>query len=174
MTLHASKGLEFPHVYMMGVEEELLPHRTSIEEDNIVEERRLMYVGITRARESLAITQALTRKQYGEKVDTLASRLLDSAAVGITGLGRRLRPFQVYGDIADGLEVVFLPVALPAYNEYLGYANWFYADLPAPYPALQMVWPDPNGVFPWQPGYDARFRRAQPLLGEAPEGPPLQ
>ncbi len=56
---------------MMGVEEELLPHRTSIEEDNIVEERRLMYVGITRARESLAITQALTRKQYGEKVDTL-------------------------------------------------------------------------------------------------------
>jgi hypothetical protein len=106
--------------------------------------------------------------------DTLASRLLDSAAVGITGLGRRLRPFQVYGDIADGLEVVFLPVALPAYNEYLGYANWFYADLPAPYPALQMVWPDPNGVFPWQPGYDARFRRAQPLLGEAPEAPSLQ
>ena len=77
MTLHASKGLEFPHVYMMGVEEELLPHRTSIEEDNIVEERRLMYVGITRARESLAITQALTRKQYGEKVDTLASRFLE-------------------------------------------------------------------------------------------------
>ncbi|MEP1896143.1 DNA helicase Rep [Alloalcanivorax venustensis] len=77
MTLHASKGLEFPHVYMMGVEEELLPHRTSIEEDNIVEERRLMYVGITRARESLAITQALTRKQYGEKIDTLASRFLE-------------------------------------------------------------------------------------------------
>ena len=77
MTLHASKGLEFPHVYMMGVEEELLPHRTSIEEDNIVEERRLVYVGITRARESLAITQALTRKQYGEKVDTLASRFLE-------------------------------------------------------------------------------------------------
>jgi len=77
MTLHASKGLEFPHVYMMGVEEELLPHRASIEEDNIVEERRLMYVGITRARESLAITQALTRKQYGEKVDTLASRFLE-------------------------------------------------------------------------------------------------
>ena len=77
ISLHASKGLEFPHVYMMGVEEELLPHRTSIEEDNIVEERRLMYVGITRARESLAITQALTRKQYGEKVDTLASRFLE-------------------------------------------------------------------------------------------------
>ena len=77
MTLHASKGLEFPHVYMMGVEEELLPHRTSIEEDNIVEERRLMYVGITRARETLAMTQALTRKQYGEKIDTSASRFVD-------------------------------------------------------------------------------------------------
>ncbi len=77
MTLHASKGLEFPHVYMMGVEEEFLPHRTSIEEDNIVEERRLMYVGITRARETLAMTQALTRKQYGEKIDTTASRFVD-------------------------------------------------------------------------------------------------
>ncbi|MZR62802.1 DNA helicase Rep [Alcanivorax sp. DP30] len=77
MTLHASKGLEFPHVYMMGVEEELLPHRTSIEEDNIVEERRLMYVGITRARETLAMTQALTRKQYGERIDTSASRFID-------------------------------------------------------------------------------------------------
>ncbi|EDX88327.1 DNA helicase Rep [Alcanivorax sp. DG881] len=77
MTLHASKGLEFPHVYMMGVEEEFLPHRTSIEEDNIVEERRLMYVGITRARETLAMTQALTRKQYGERIDTTASRFVD-------------------------------------------------------------------------------------------------
>ncbi|NVD36639.1 DNA helicase Rep [Marinobacter lutaoensis] len=77
MTLHASKGLEFPHVFIMGLEEEILPHRTSIEEGNIEEERRLMYVGITRARETLTLTYAATRKQYGEKIETIPSRFLD-------------------------------------------------------------------------------------------------
>ena len=77
LTLHASKGLEYPHVFIMGLEEEILPHRTSIEEGNIEEERRLMYVGITRARESLTLTFAAHRKQYGEKIETIPSRFLD-------------------------------------------------------------------------------------------------
>lgn len=77
LTLHASKGLEFPHVFIMGLEEELLPHRNSIEEDNIEEERRLMYVGITRAQRTLALTYSAVRKQYGEKIETIPSRFLD-------------------------------------------------------------------------------------------------
>jgi len=77
LTLHASKGLEFPHVFIMGLEEEILPHRSSIEEGNVEEERRLMYVGITRARETLTLTFAGTRRQYGEKLETIPSRFLD-------------------------------------------------------------------------------------------------
>ena len=77
LTLHASKGLEYPHVFMIGMEEELLPHRTSIEEDNIEEERRLTYVGITRARKRLVMTLAASRRQFGETLDTTPSRFLD-------------------------------------------------------------------------------------------------
>ncbi len=76
MTLHAAKGLEFPHVFLVGMEEELLPHRASIEEDTIEEERRLAYVGITRARQGLVFTLTRKRRRYGEWIISEPSRFL--------------------------------------------------------------------------------------------------
>ena len=76
MTLHAAKGLEFPHVFVAGLEEEILPHRASLAEDRLEEERRLAYVGITRAQRSLALTYAEKRRRWGEEIDCEPSRFL--------------------------------------------------------------------------------------------------
>jgi ATP-dependent DNA helicase Rep len=77
MTMHTAKGLEFPYVFIIGAEEGTLPHANSVEDDAVEEERRLAYVGITRAQQHLCITFAKSRMRYGEKTSCEPSRFLE-------------------------------------------------------------------------------------------------
>jgi DNA helicase-2/ATP-dependent DNA helicase PcrA len=77
MTLHAAKGLEYPHVYMVGLEEGILPHHRSLKEsDDVSEERRLAYVGVTRGEETLTLSMSLTRLKWGRTYESVPSRFL--------------------------------------------------------------------------------------------------
>ena len=91
MTLHTAKGLEFRAVFMIGMEEAIVPHSRSIEENTLEEERRLCYVGMTRAQERLTLTHAMRRNLYGRYDANLPSRFLDELPT--LGVEReRLRP----------------------------------------------------------------------------------
>jgi ATP-dependent DNA helicase Rep len=89
LTLHSAKGLEFRHVYLVGCEDGLLPHASSIDEGRIEEERRLFYVGMTRAKQSLTLTLCRVRSRYGREDVTEPSRFLDELpADEVQWLGR--------------------------------------------------------------------------------------
>ena len=81
-TIHSAKGLEYPVVFVVGMEQGLLPNQLALEEGNLEEERRLCYVAITRAREELYLTSARVRWQRGEMVITTPSQFLAEALGG--------------------------------------------------------------------------------------------
>jgi superfamily I DNA/RNA helicase len=84
MSLHASKGLEFPHVFLVGIEEETIPHCTADgEAADLAEERRLLYVGITRAQKTLTLLHARHRKKYGRLRPRQPSRFLSEIPEGL-------------------------------------------------------------------------------------------
>ena len=99
MTLHSAKGLEFPHVYMVGMEEGILPHHRSLADDEagVEEERRLCYVGITRAQERLTLSMPLTRMKWGKARDTIPSRFLLEAI----GQAENVRADRVGGGVEN-------------------------------------------------------------------------
>jgi DNA helicase-2/ATP-dependent DNA helicase PcrA len=107
MTLHNAKGLEFRAVFMIGVEEGIFPHARSIEENSLEEERRLAYVGMTRAKERLVLTHALRRNLYGRSDANLPSRFLDE----LPGIGverERLRPTS-WSDYGNRVQREYAP-----------------------------------------------------------------
>ena len=106
MTIHNAKGLEFRAVFVVGVEEEIFPSARSIEEQGVEEERRLFYVGLTRAEEKLTLTHASSRLLWGRTTSHLPSRFLDELPDRHVER-ERLRPssWRSYGSAAQTREI---------------------------------------------------------------------
>jgi DNA helicase-2/ATP-dependent DNA helicase PcrA len=107
MTLHNAKGLEFRAVFMIGVEEGIFPHVRSLEENSVEEERRLAYVGMTRAKEKLTLTHAMRRSLFGRSEANLPSRFLDEIP-GLTVERERLRPTS-WSSYGTSVQREFMP-----------------------------------------------------------------
>jgi DNA helicase II / ATP-dependent DNA helicase PcrA len=108
MSLHSSKGLEFPFVFLVGMEDEILPHKRAIYEDFTVdEERRLCYVGITRARQQLVMTRTLFRKKYGKLQERIPSRFLDELPAAVLNVQQSGAPKEVTKEEAEKSAVGF-------------------------------------------------------------------
>lgn len=91
-----------------------------------------------------------------------AHSLLHAMVARIQG-GEKFEAGTLVTDISS-FPLALVPVHAGHFGEYLGYGIWFYRSLKAPFPALQLVWPDRSGLFPWQSGYDVRFNELQRVL----------
>jgi DNA helicase-2/ATP-dependent DNA helicase PcrA len=112
MTIHNAKGLEFRGVFLIGMEEGIFPHARSIEDNEIEEERRLCYVGMTRAMERLALTHATARALYGRREYNLPSRFLDELPAAVER--ERLRPASWAGYASSPRQIVPVEREVPA------------------------------------------------------------
>lgn len=130
MTLHAAKGLEFPIVFLCGLEEGLFPHsRTLMNPEEIEEERRLAYVGITRAEKELYISNATTRTVFGRTSSYLPSRFIDEIPEELVdGLrAKRKVPDDIKRHVPQHMSVTSRPVTKPIVrNEVI--ADWKVGD----------------------------------------------
>ncbi|MBV9087752.1 MAG: UvrD-helicase domain-containing protein [Acidobacteriaceae bacterium] len=176
MTLHAAKGLEFPLVFLVGLEEGLFPHsRTLMEPDELEEERRLCYVGMTRAMDTLVLTRARYRRRYGTEMPepSVASRFLEEVpAALLEDLGSPPAAHHEYEYQHAGYDDEFdqtprynqrkrTTYAGPTYNSIENIAE-FFASRGKKFKRPKVEVPEPSGARGFRPGQRVRH----PKYGE--------